>query len=390
MKILLIHPFFYPHIGGSQRYAEELSVALMKKHPEIKIDVLCYNTDRVVVHEISRGLKIYRVPSLTILPGQFVLPCPIRLILKLWHLSKNNYDLVWTHIRFFDPCWWGWIYAKLIKAKSIFTGHCASHPVHPNPLICWTAKMVDLTIAKFSLRFYDQIHVTNQAAGEFFSKILGVKKYHLVYGGVDTDFFLPQRLSPRRLLGEVVTISFVGRLIESKGVNLLYTAAKNLLKKYPHLKFSFTGPGELKNELSHKINRDNSSNQISLLPPLNPLGVKDLLQKTDIFVHPSYHNEGLPNSILEAMACGCLVIATNVAGIKEIIQHKKNGLLISPKSLKSLTKALSWAITHPQEGKKMAQNARKLMVQKFDWEKIANEFYRLLSYPTDRDLTRGV
>lgn len=384
MKILLIHPFFYPHIGGSQRYAEELSVALMKKHPKIKVDVLCYNTNHAQDFEEYRGLKIYRVPCCTVLSDQFVLPRPIRLIIKLWQLKKNNYDFVWTHIRFFDPCWWVWIYSKLIGAKSIFTGHCASHPVHSNHLVRSVAKLVDLTIAKFSLRFYDQIFVTNQAAGKFFQEKLGVKDYSLVYGGVDTNFFSPQRLSPGTVPGEVVTITYIGRLIESKGVNFLYEAAKGLLRKYHNLRFTFAGPGELRNELNRKINSDNLSNQVSFLSPLNSLGVKNLLRKTDIFVYPSHHNEGLPNSVLEAMACGCLVIATGVAGTTEIIQHKKTGLLIPPNDLNSLTRAIDWVIQHPKERKQISQNARRLMADNYDWRGISDEFYRQLNRLADR------
>ena len=80
IKILLISPYFAPHIGGSQRYMEELYVHLSEQFPHISVDVLTYNTTDSKTIEKYRGITIYRVPCWEILPGQFALPNPIKLI----------------------------------------------------------------------------------------------------------------------------------------------------------------------------------------------------------------------------------------------------------------------------------------------------------------------
>ena len=101
-------PFFYPHRGGSQKYAEDLYLEMMEKHKDVLVDVLTYNTNKVIAYEKYKGFNIYRVPCINIIPARFVLPNPISLIVTLGRLRKNHYDIVNTHIRFFDPTWWVW------------------------------------------------------------------------------------------------------------------------------------------------------------------------------------------------------------------------------------------------------------------------------------------
>ncbi len=387
MRILLVLPFFHPHPGGSQIYAEELFVHLKKAHPEVSIDILCYNTDKIATFEEYRGLKIHRIPCFNILPGKFVLPYPIALIKKLFQLSKNKYDFVNTHIRFFDTCWWVWVYAKIIGAKSIFTGHCASHPNHENSLVRFVAKLVDLTIAKFSLRFYDIVTVVSDCTGNFFRETLGVKKSYLVYGSVDTKFFQPKQKLRKRNLPKMnlelvpndILITYVGRLISTKGVSVLYEVAKETLKKYPrNLYFVIAGPGELNKELKGRTAKDKLTKRILLPGALDHKETCELLAISDIFVYPSFHSDGLPLAILEAGASGCFVIVTDSGGTKEIVKHEETGLLVPPKDKKVLKNAIVWAIENPNERKRISQNMRKLLIEKFDWKRQSEEFFQLL------------
>src|SRR5574341_697824 len=144
-NILIISPFFHPHMGGSQRYMEELAAHLVATYPNVHIDVLAYNTTKSASRQLHRGLTVYRIPCIQILKGQFVLPHPIALRNKLMKLSQKRYDAVWTHTRFFDTTWWAWAFAKLIGAKSIVTDHVAGHPIHPNAAVRLIARSEEHT-----------------------------------------------------------------------------------------------------------------------------------------------------------------------------------------------------------------------------------------------------
>ena len=388
MRILLILPFFYPHRGGSQKYAEELFAAMMKNHTNLKVDVLCYNTDKTKIYEEYRGFTIYRIPCVNIIPARFALANPIALITKLKQLSSNRYDYINTHIRFFDPTWWVWAYAKLSGAKSIFTGHVATHPVHQNKVVEWISKLTDLTIARFSLGFYDYVTFTNKAAENFFRTNLGFKKpSYLIYGGVDTSFFSPSskvnRVLPKvniPVADEQVLVTFVGRLIWTKGVTYLYEAIRNIVNmgKFTKAVFVLAGPGELEEQLKNRIQKEALASKVILTGNLSYDQVKSLLGMSDVFVNPSHHNEGFPNTVLEAGSAGCFVIASDNAGTREVIRNGETGTLIPQKHVNSIQESIEWALLHPAERQKIAGNFREELVEKFDWDNISEQLYKVL------------
>lgn len=388
LKILLIVPFFCPHRGGSQKYAEEILAIMLQRHSDVEVDILCYNTDKVAPYEEYRGFRVYRVPCWNIIPARFTLANPVTLLKTLKMLARNNYSYVNTHIRFFDPTWWVWLYAKRIHAKSFFTGHVATHPIHQNKLLEVVSKLVDLTIAKYSLKFYDLITFTNKTAQKFFQDRLGVKKEsHIIYGGINTDFFKPAENKKNRILpklnikidDDTVLITFVGRMIWTKGVTYYYEAIKEVLAKTTvKTLFVLGGPGELEEQLKTQIKNDNNENRVLMTGDLKYDQVRDLLAISDIFINPSHHNEGFPNTVLEGGASGCYVIATDNAGTWEVVRNGETGQLVPQKDSQAFAQAILWALEHPQERNAIAQNFRKELVEKFDWKVISDQLYNLL------------
>ena len=390
IKILGVFAYFYPHRGGSQKYAEELYVRLIKDYSNILVDILAYNTDGAPAFERYRGMSIYRIPCFNLIYSRFSLPNPFSLIKFLYKLRNNRYTHVNTHIRFFDPTWWVWAYAKMIGAKSIFTGHVSSHPVYKNKYVQYAAYLVDKTVAQFSLNFYDYLTFTNKSAIDFFKKSLKIKKRpYLVYGGVDTQFFVPSKKEVRfipvlnkKIAKGAIIITFVGRVTWTKGVTYLYNAIKDFYKQYRGKKevyFIIGGPGDLKNDLIAKAKIDGLSKKVLFTGNLDYTQVRDLYSCSDIFINPSHHNEGFPNTILEAGSSGCFVIATDNAGTREIIKNGKTGLLVTQKDSKAYTRALLWSLENRVKRLLMAKNLRDKLLLNHDWGVIAKEFYKILA-----------
>lgn len=387
IRVLLISPYFFPHIGGSQRYMEELYVHAKTRYPWLHVDVLTYNTDRAPTKQIHRGLTIYRIPCWEVLPGQFTLPHPIALIRMLYTLSQNNYHVVHTHLRFFDSTWWAWIYARIIKATSLFTEHVAGRPVHENSTVELIAKIVDQTLATWSLPRYDIVTVTNRSAQQFLNRTYHLPQpIQLIYGGVDTKYFTPiqrnRRTIPimqKKLKSTDIVITFVGRLIWAKGAIKLYRIFRHILPNIQkNVYLAIAGDGVLASTLRKQINQDNLADRVWFLGALQPKKVKQLLQATDIFIHPSRHNEGFPNVILEAGASSNYVIATDVAGVREIIMPHTTGALIPAGNEDAITHQLIWALRNKLKTRSMGNNLRKLLIKEYDWIEISNSYMRLL------------
>jgi len=367
MRILLITPYFYPHKGGSQQYAEELHYHLMKADPSVKVDVLTYNTDHAKEVEEYRGFTIYRVPCVQILPGQFAIPNYFKLRKLLNKLfGQNHYDFINSHTRFFESSWWAPYVARHFKTKSVLTDHCAFHPVHPSKFVSFIAKTVDKTIAPFVSIKYDVVTVTNRATYDF-AKYLKMKDPQIIYGGVDTDYFKPQ---PKK--GRTITVTFLGRMIQSKGPQLLYEAAKNILKTYRNVEFIFAGGGPMFNHLTIQ-----PYNHITFLGSIEKKEIANLLKKTDILVHPSLHHEGFPNVLLEAGASGCAIIATDKGGSREIVLPGKTGILIEP-SIAQIKHALEILLDDPKKREALSSNIRRHIEEKFNWNKIVRDYQKLI------------
>ena len=383
VNVLVISPYFLPTIGGSQRYIEELYAHVITQYPHMHVDVIAYNTEHVLAKEVYRGLTIYRIPCLELIKGQFALPNIFALWGILLQLAKKHIAFVHTHIRFFDATWWTWIYAKLIGAKSIFTEQVASHPVHTNKYVTWIAKFVDMTIAKWSIERYDMITTTNTAAKLFLKEILKIQKPVTVsYGGVDTHFFHPKKTHSiphltHKLPKNATIVTFASRIIWSKGITYFLDALEKIDHLPPSVHVVIAGSGPLDNEVQTRVHALGDRKRVHIVGGLNYKEMKQLLQATDIFVHPSHHNEGFPNVILEALASNCLVIATNNAGTKEVLRNGINGYLIKQKSATALVSAIRAALSQVKKTKAMAKTGRNDVVKHFDWKTISTSFYQL-------------
>ncbi len=385
MRILLITPYFHPHKGGSQQYAEELYATLMQQDKSIKVDVLTYNTDNSKSVEEYKGFTIYRVPCKQILPGQFAIPNYValtKLIQKLF--AQNRYDFINSHTRFFETSWWTPFVASHYHTKSILTDHCASHPNHKTKFVTGISYLVDKFIAPFFINKYDYVTVTNKATQDFLFS-LTQKKTDIIYGGVNTTLFKPHtRKNKRKILNiqktfsnRDVVVSFVGRMIYSKGPDMLLKAAQKVTKKHKNVYFIFGGDGALYNTLSQSAN-----SHIFFTGALDKDQVSKLFSQTDIVVHPSIHHEGFPNVILEAGSSGCAVIATSMGGTYEII-NPKTGILVKP-TIKAIESKIELLIKNRTMRLRLGRNLRNWISQKYEWKKIAKTYKTFLSESSQR------
>lgn len=348
MKILVLTPYFHPHIGGSERYIEELYDELVKQNPEIRVDVLTYNTNGSKKSERYKNFNVYRVGCLEILPNQFVLPNYLELFFLLRQLKKKNYSYVNAHTRFFDTAWWGWLAAKYFGAKSILTDHCADHPQHKNFIVQMVAKLVDRLAIPLLSRVYGQIAVVSQATKDFWVKSVNQSKKITVIPNSVNDLLLAKKQAS----DHKTSVRFVGRNVVTKGAGIFDEVAKDLRIKYPKVMF------ERISGLSHdKVMR--------------------LLQETTILVHPSIHHEGLPTVILEAGLSGCAVVATDAGGTKELIKNGTSGLLAKP-SVSEVKSCVEKLLNDPAKTKKMGENLRQKVLLNYSWTKTAKKYNKLL------------
>lgn len=348
MRILVLTPYFYPHIGGNERYIEELYSELMRQNPEFQVDIITYNTEGAKKIEKHNGFNVYRVGCLEILPHQFVLPNYLELFFLLKSLKNRKYTHVNAHARFFDVAWWGWLVARYFGAKSILTDHCASHPRHNNLIVQTLAKIVDLVAMPLLYKLYEKITVVSQATKDFWIKqVKKTEKIVVIPNSVKETLLTNKKDNKHKF-----SVRFIGRNVATKGANIFDEAVKNLQYKYPEIVF------ERVSDLAH--------HEAMLL-----------LQGTDILVHPSIHHEGLPTIILEAGLAKCSVIASDAGGTKELIKDGSSGLLVEPTAQK-VALGIEKLIKDGAKAKQMANGLEQRIKRNYLWKETAKKYSKLL------------
>lgn len=171
---------------------------------------------------------------------------------------------------------------------------------------------------------------------------------------------------------------FVGHIVRSKGVYELVEACAELIEVK---KLSLIGPYEenVKKELmALSFGRENGE-WLSFLGEINKIQVLEQISESFLLVLPSY-TEGFPNAVLEGMAMGCAVVATDVGAIPEMLNiesDKPCGICVPPKNIRKLKDAISELLNNPQKAVFMGQNGIERVLNNYSIEKIAPEYLKV-------------
>lgn len=208
-------------------------------------------------------------------------------------------------------------------------------------------------IAKTYFRFADGIVFQTKEARAFFPKY--IQKKSVILPNALNPQFLRDRYTGERKR-EIVS---VGRLDDNKNHEMLIRAFAQTADKFPEYKLTIFGDGECRERLEALIVQEGLSERV-FLPGLTA-DVAGAIEKAALFVLPS-NTEGMPNTLLEAMALGLTVISTDCpcGGPRELITQGENGLLIPVRDVKALAEAIDRVLSNSEEAEKMGRNAQKL------------------------------
>jgi teichuronic acid biosynthesis glycosyltransferase TuaC len=203
-------------------------------------------------------------------------------------------------------------------------------------------------------------------------------RLHVIANGIDRELFFPRdRSASRRRLGlpsNTPIVLFVGRLDPVKGLDLLVDAVQILKDGLgADLRCYLVGSGPGQTALSRKIAELRLENHVILAGPVSPLQLPDWYSASDLFCLLSLQ-EGCPNVILESLACGIPVVATNVGGIPELIQDGLNGYLVSERRADIVAETIHAAISRSWDRTQIASGNST-----HDWAAVAQEQIHLFS-----------
>jgi glycosyltransferase involved in cell wall biosynthesis len=320
------------------------------------------------------GIKIYflNYTSIFNLPKMVTTVAGILQIIK-----KEKIDLIHTHL--YGSCIVGRIVGWFSRKKEIITTlHNVDRWLHPKCLehkimlkiyilTSWFTRNTFIGVSKEVIRWYREVI----KGGEF----------HLIYNFIDVDEFSWEKIEKgkverlRKGLGissdEFVLIC-VARFREQKGHKYLIEAIRGIEDR--KVKLLLVGDGELREECERRVKEYNLEERIKFLGERRD--VKEFIALADAMVLSSLW-EGLPIVTIEGMALKKPVIATRVGGVSEIVNDGVTGILVEPKDVEGLRRAIIRLYKDEEMRKKMGEESRKLVEEKFNAKKQVKKIEKL-------------
>lgn len=239
-------------------------------------------------------------------------------------------------------------------------------------------------VEKLTYRFATQVYPNSVGLMEIIKKekFCAPEKLKIIgngsSNGIDVEHFNPAQLSENQIQNLKATLHisdsdfvfiFVGRLVKDKGIQELVAAFCNLHQKHPQIKLLLVGPLEqeldpLNTETLDKIQHNRNIISVGYQDDVRPY-----FAISQCLVFPSYR-EGFPNVVLQAGAMQLPAIVTDINGCNEIIENYKNGLIVPPKNIEYLQKAMEKLLCDTNIYLTLQQNARKIVASQYSQQKI--------------------
>lgn len=236
-----------------------------------------------------------------------------------------------------------------------------------------------LTLYRFAMRNVNGVIFQNTDDRDYFisNKLIRHTTPTKVVNGSGVNMSLFEQAAPVK---KPVTFMLIARLIHAKGVGLYLEAAKQIKAKHPAVEFHLVGQLDAENPDSIRQDELHSAIDSGIITFHGfQNDVRSLLGKSSVFVLPSYYREGVPRTILEAMAMGKPVITTDNTGCRETVEQEVNGFLIEKKKLEPLIDAMNRFIDNPELIEQMGNASLKIARDKFDVERVNQEMLNFMN-----------
>ena len=236
-------------------------------------------------------------------------------------------------------------------------------------------KAVYVTLDRFTERFVDKFIVVSEALRR--TLIEGHKippeRVVRIYNGIELDKYDPELYSREKVRKELrigpdePLVGAIGRLVWQKGFPFFIRAASYVLRAIPNAKFLLVGDGPLRSELERMVG-DLGMTKDFIFTGFRE-DIPEVLAALDVLVLSSLR-EGLPMILLEGMAMARPVVATDIEGIAEVVEHNKTGILVPPEDPQALAEGIIALLRDKDKARRMGRAGRKRVEEKFSVEEM--------------------
>ena len=294
-------------------------------------------------------------------------------------LDTYNIDYVIINTRFYFLSVFAGKFAHKRKIPCLLIEHGTGHIMFNNKLVSACGEIYEHVLTWRIKKYVNKYYGVSRACGEWLEHFK-INADGVLYNAIDLEQM--QNLSKQEAdkIKKIVEyssndkiITYTGRLIKEKGVLKLIDAIQEIRKKHPEIKLCIAGDGELYSELKGK-----TWENIYLLGKLDFTEVVQLLNITMVYCLPTDYPEGLPTSVLEAIACRNYIVTTTSGGAKEVIKNNDSGIVLAENTVPNLIKSIEEVIDNEDLRNDRIEKAYKKLKEEFTWENTVSKLVDII------------
>jgi glycosyltransferase involved in cell wall biosynthesis len=393
-KVCVLTETYYPIIGGGESQAILLNSGLVENNIQVLI-VVRRNYPALKKEEVINNVRVRRIKPVG--TGNFKRWIMIFTSVPVLIKERKNYDLIFVsgfRTLGIPAVLISKIFRKISILKSDTLGEMSGNFFLPGLQNIGVNKFPFLL--KVFLYFRNMlfkkadayVSLSKEITSEFKNSGVEQNKIYEIPNCIDPEKFFKvtevEKVKLRTKLNlpeKAKILIFTGRLVSSKGLPLLVNVWNEIQKKYKDVMLLIVGSGKdilfsCEEEIRNYVKENKLEENVRFTGFVNVDEIHEYVKSSDIFCLPS-ENEAFGISLVEAMACGLAPIATKVGGIKDIIQHNFNGLLMNVGDSKQLYDYIELLISDENLLKKMGENAILTVSQKYSKSIVVKSYIDL-------------
>ena len=367
-RVLIFSLAYIPFVSGAELAVKEITSRIN----DLEFDLVTLRFDKKLPKfEKVGNVNIYRINSSKSL-------FPFRAFFKAKKLhKKNSYGVIWSIMA--NRAGFAALFFKLWnpKVKYLLTLQEGDALDYPEKRMGFLKIFLKPVFRKIFTKA-DHIQAISNYLADWARKMGAKAPIEVVPNGVDIEKLKTKNKELKTNDKIIITTS---RLVYKNGVDILIRSVAELYVQHrmSNIKVQILGAGSEEKKLKDLARELKVDDIVQFLGHIEPEKVYDYLAEADIFVRPS-QSEGLGSSFLEAMGAGLPIIATPVGGIPDFLKDGITGLFCEVDDPQDLAEKIKLLMADETLAKRIAENGRQLVLEKYDWNNIAKQMQNLLSH----------
>ena len=367
MKIALVSPYDFPYPGGVTEHIVALAKGIEQKGHQVQVLAATSGYSNVVhpnTQSVTRSVATIPVGGTVARVG--LSPLSYTRIRKI--LQRETFDVIHLQEPLTPSITWLVLMQACTMPNTVTIG--TFHAYHERPNFLY--KHGRPIFGKFFTKLNSLIAVSQAAYRFAYQMFPG--DYRIIPNGVDlTRFGNTCKNGNQPAPHKKLTILFVGRLDKRKGFSNLFEAFLKIKPKYPQLGLQVVGPFELDACRPYqKLAEARGVTDIEFVGYVSPEALPHYYHNADVFCAPSLGFESFGIVLLEAMAAGLPLVASDIAGYRSVVVDGQEGLLVPPGQVAPLANALCQLLNRPHLRREMGQHG-KAKANQYSWDFIVDK-----------------